>query len=107
MLDPRAPAPAWTRTRVGDVRAWLGLTQLDAATCLGLTPVTWSRWENGKSTPVGYGSIVLTLIEESQQKGVSSKEVIDSLRGCDTQVRIIKVLCCLTERIDVDSSPEP
>ena len=64
------------------------VTQLEASQLFGLTPVTWSRWETGRSHPSGYGLVVLDLLHGSLQhlSPMSIRENLHHCRGEPTNV---------------------
>jgi len=53
------------------LRSELGLTQLEMAVALGVTPTTISRWERGKSRPL---KLAMRQLEALQEQHNGNKE---------------------------------
>lgn len=48
-----------------EIREKLGLTQLTASAFVGVSSITWSRWETGKQTPTPRAAGVIALLERA------------------------------------------
>jgi len=57
-----------TPRKIRLVRTRLGLTIRVASARVGVSPMTWYRWESGKSTP--HPTFRLTLVEMGVEAGV-------------------------------------